>query len=118
MVRPRILVAEDDERLRLVLTRCLNEDGYQVETARDGEVAFALASTLRFAAVVTDARMPRLSGPELIRALRLQQPHLPCLLLSGDGDFGAQALPDDVLTLAKPFTPDRLLELVRALLPA
>src|SRR5919107_3586412 len=115
MEAPRLLLVEDDVRLRDILARSLRDGGYLVEVATSSTAAFDLASTLRFDGLVTDARMPGITGPELIRALRRQQPDLPCLLLSGDGDFGAQALPEDVLTLGKPFKPDVLLQLVQEL---
>jgi DNA-binding response OmpR family regulator len=115
MEAPRVLLVEDDIRLRDIIARCLREGGYAVEMASNGGAAFDLAKAVRFAALVTDARMPVMAGPDLIHALRREQPDLPCLLLSGDGDFGAQGLPEDVLTLGKPFKPDELLQLMREL---
>jgi CheY-like chemotaxis protein len=68
----RILVVDDDEVLRLVLTHTLLELGFdQVETARDGQAALLLLREQRFQVVFTDVEMPLMNGLELLQSIRL-----------------------------------------------
>jgi DNA-binding response OmpR family regulator len=67
----RVLVVEDDDLLRTVVAEALREDGYDVETAADGEVALDLASRTRPDLVILDLMIPYVSGEEFARAIRL-----------------------------------------------
>lgn len=83
--RTTVLLAEDDRALRRYLEIVLRRDGYEVLTAADGLEAMKVLLSQTVDAVVTDANMPHLSGPELCRFLR-EHPRLqdiPVVLLSG-----------------------------------
>ncbi len=115
----RLLLVEDERRLAHALRRGLTDDGFIVEVAGDGATGLDLARHGDFDAVVLDVMLPRLSGFDVVRALRSEENWVPVLMLSAragehdqaDGlDYGA----DDYLT--KPFSYVVLLARLRALL--
>lgn len=115
----RLLLVEDEQRLVRALRRGLTGDGFIVESAGDGVTGLDLARHGDFDAVVLDVMLPRLSGFDVVRALRSEENWVPVLMLSAragehdqaDGlDYGA----DDYLT--KPFSYVVLLARLRALL--
>ncbi len=115
----RVLVAEDDRRVRDALVRTLRFEGYEVCTAGDGQEAIDLAATDPPDLVVLDVMMPRLDGLTACRRLRTRYPSLPILLLTArhevsDRVAGLDAGADDYLV--KPFAVDELLARLRALL--
>jgi DNA-binding response OmpR family regulator len=114
----RVLVAEDDEGLRSVLERGLRENGYAVDTAGDGEQALRYLDTYEYEVAILDWRMPKLSGLEVIRRLRLRGAALPVLMLTArdaasDRVAGLDEGADDYLV--KPFDFSELLARVRSL---
>jgi DNA-binding response OmpR family regulator len=117
-VTVRVLVAEDDEGLRSVLERGLRENGYAVDTAGDGEQALRYLDTYEYEVAILDWRMPKLSGLEVIRRLRLRGAALPVLMLTArdaasDRVAGLDEGADDYLV--KPFDFSELLARVRSL---
>ena len=68
--RPRLLLVEDEPQVRALMVDALRFLRFEVEVAEDGEAALDLLAMLRFDAVLTDHRMPRLGGLGLVRALR------------------------------------------------
>lgn len=116
-----IVVAEDHDDIRYVLTRSLERAGHRVVAASDGAAALAAVKEHRPDLVVTDVDMPRMTGLDLCRAIRADDDlrHIPVVvasgsLIPGDGlaeDAGASA------TLLKPFQPAQLLALIAQLLP-
>ncbi|HET8622959.1 MAG TPA: response regulator [Gemmatimonadales bacterium] len=109
--RARVLVAEDDPLVRAMLERSLVELGYLVCTARHGQEALdlALGSSEPFDLVITDVRMPRMSGPELGRRLEQRWPGIPVLYVSGyDVEPSADTTHRRHSFLKKPFDPDEL----------
>lgn len=84
-LKPKILLAEDDGAMRRFLEITLQRAGYEVVSAEDGLAAMQIALAEDFAAVVTDAVMPNLTGHDLCRILR-QNPNfkeVPLIILSG-----------------------------------
>lgn len=80
---PRVLVAEDEEAVALLIDLDLSESGYQVTCASDGAVAAAQLESHPFDAVVTDVRMPNLDGVGLVRKIVASWPGMPIVVLSG-----------------------------------
>ena len=72
----RILVVDDDEALREVLTVALTRDGHTVDAACDGTEALALLDRQPYDLVLSDLRMPRTDGPSLYETLRTRH-HFP-----------------------------------------
>jgi two-component system response regulator MprA len=115
----RILVAEDEDRLGLVLAQGLSEAQYTVDLARDGEEALAFERAAIYDAIVLDVLLPRLDGLEVCRRLRARGTGTPILFLTArdtvkDRVVGLDSGGDDYLT--KPFAFDELLARLRALL--
>jgi CheY-like chemotaxis protein len=112
--RTTILVVDDEEPLRRYVARILEDDGYRVITARDGNAALALlrhpGSPVQL--VVSDVSMPEMSGPELANRLTNQPGSPPVLFISGD--HPAARLPGPLL--AKPFLREELTRMVGEIL--
>ena len=110
---PVILVVDDDDSVRSVISRVLTEAGYVVLDAPDGQEAADLLTAIEPALLITDSRMPRMTGESLIAAARARNPDLRILRVTGTGQ-PYHAVP----TLAKPFTEDELVGAVqRSLAP-
>src|SRR5579863_7155492 len=84
---PRILVVEDDVRVSMLIVRALKAD-YEINTASDGREGLTAAIALRPHLIITDLRMPLLSGEELVRKIRAQPDFdpTPILVLTGAED--------------------------------
>ena len=72
----------------------LSEEGYEVLTAKDGQEALEILPRFRPDLVITDLRMPRLSGFELLEIIRERFPRLPVIAVSGD--FSGQEIPPNI----------------------
>ena len=75
----RILVVEDEHKLAGVLKRGLEEEGYAVDVAYDGEEGLALALTTPYDLIVLDVMLPQLDGLTVCHQLRAQNRHMPVL---------------------------------------
>jgi DNA-binding response OmpR family regulator len=115
--RHSVLIAEDDPGVRLMLEFVLGSEGYEVLVADDGEKALSLALGKRPDVVVLDHHMPKLSGRDVLAALRRDDAtkSIPVLILSGSA--GAPQDWDGAHYLGKPFDPDELVDCIRAVLP-
>jgi two-component system, OmpR family, alkaline phosphatase synthesis response regulator PhoP len=116
-MEPRILLVEDDPGLRLTLTHRLDNEGYKVETAADGEDGLAQATDGGFDLVILDIMLPRKSGFDVCRDLRQRGVGTPVLMLTArhqvvDRVVGLKLGADDYL--AKPFEMAELLARVEA----
>jgi two-component system OmpR family response regulator len=115
----RILLVEDDQDLQRVLKRALNDAGYVVDTASDGEEGHFLGDTEPYDAVILDLGLPKLDGVRVLEKWRKDDKKMPVLILTArdrwsDKVAGFDAGGDDYL--AKPFHTEELLARVRALL--
>jgi two-component system response regulator MprA len=118
-VSGKLLVVEDDERVRDAVARALRYEGYDVHTAVDGNDALLRVADLAPDAIVLDVLMPGTDGLEVCRQLRGRGDHTPVLMLTArhevtDRVAGLDAGADDYLV--KPFALDELLARLRALL--
>jgi len=118
-----ILVVEDEAALRRVAQRCLENVGYTVLTAADGDEALTLAEqhadTIQL--LLTDVVMPRMNGRELASELQRRRPTLKVLYMSGytdDAIVHHGVLDQGTWFLGKPFTPTGITEKVREVLDA
>jgi two-component system OmpR family response regulator len=114
----RILVVEDDGKIAAFVVNGLKQSGYAVDWAADGEKGLELATVTRYDAAVLDLMLPKLSGLEVLAALRKEKHLTPVLILSAkatvdDRVKGLQAGGDDYLT--KPFVFSELLARLQAL---
>lgn len=112
----RILVAEDDPILAMIYQITLSEAGFEVLMCRDGVEALACLDTFAPDLVITDFYMPRMTGGELIRAIRQRPGSRTATLLASAIDPGRVSAEERAdARLEKPITPARLLSGVRAL---
>jgi len=117
---PSLLVVEDDSELSTSLLLYLESEGYEVTLAEDGETALDEVTRLPgYDLVVLDAKLPDLSGFEVLRQAREDGVHTPVLMLTGLGDHehkmrGFQVGADDYLT--KPFETEELVARIDVLL--
>jgi two-component system, OmpR family, response regulator len=117
-VARRILVVDDDPRLREVVRYALSREGFEIEEAGDGHAALAACEASLPDLVVLDVVMPELDGIEVCRRIR-QRSKVPILFLSSRGEevdrvLGLELGGDDYVT--KPFSPRELVSRVKAVL--
>jgi two-component system alkaline phosphatase synthesis response regulator PhoP len=115
----RILLVEDEPGLVLTVSDLLTTEGYEVESAADGEMGLAMAMEGKFDLVILDIMLPRKTGFEVCRELRQRGVDVAILVLTAktqvvDRVVGLKLGADDYLT--KPFDPAELLARVEALL--
>ena len=79
----KILVVDDEENIREIITEFLDTLGYNVISARDGEEALRMCTKYSFDLVITDIRMPKLNGLKLLQMLKQIFPTLPVILMTG-----------------------------------
>lgn len=114
---PRILIIDDDEAMRLTLSRTLREAGYEVATAADGAAGIARYRSEASDVVIVDLYMPGKEGLETLVQLRQEFPEAVVIAMSGNRNLelmlrAAEKL-GAVLTVAKPFEPAEMLRLVQ-----
>ncbi|HEX2874134.1 MAG TPA: sigma-54 dependent transcriptional regulator [Polyangiaceae bacterium] len=102
----QILVVDDEPNLRRVLSAQLERDGYDVHTAEDGEQALTILKEHHIDLVITDLRMPRIDGMELLRRAQKLDAELPVVMITAHGtvDNAVEALKTGAFDyLTKPF---------------
>jgi len=111
----RILIVEDKESLRRVLAETLEGEGYGVAEAADGEEAIQKLSGEKFDLVLTDLKLPRKDGIEVLRAAKENSPSAAVVLMTGFGtiDLAVQAMKEGAYDfLSKPVDTNYLLVLI------
>ncbi|MBK4996997.1 response regulator [Pseudomonas sp. S37] len=112
-----ILIVDDEYLIADILAMALEDEGYLVEKASDGEKALEALKEKRVQLVITDYMMPKLNGQELALAMRKDQAleDLPVILMSGaQASQGCPALFAAIFN--KPFNMDEMIAKVRQLL--
>lgn len=118
----RILIIDDEEAARDILRMILENEGYQVVEASNGQEGVELFRRQPFDLVVTDLVMPVKDGLKTIIELRQTDPVIPVIAISGGGAIDKErylsiaGYIDGVMTLSKPYTRQGLLEAVACLL--
>ena len=116
----RILVADDENAIRSLMSAVLLHAGYHVDAAQDGAVAWAALQAGPYDLLITDCDMPKVTGIELVKNLRSAHMDLPVILVTGALPW--HELTDSSLqiaaTLEKPFTIPNLLDVVGNVLRA
>jgi two-component system phosphate regulon response regulator PhoB len=121
LVKPRILIVEDESALVEILRYNLEKEGFEVAAAADGEEALTAIDEQRPDLVILDWMLPLVSGLEICRQLRrkTETRDLPIIMLTARGEEadrvrGLEVGADDYV--AKPFSPSELIARVRAVL--
>ncbi len=115
----RLLVVEDEQKVARFVTQGLEEEGYAVDVATDGEMGLAMALDHVHDLIILDIQLPKKDGLQVIQELRRASVQTPVLLLTvraaiEDKVLGLDAGADDYLT--KPFAFQELVARIRALL--
>ncbi|MCT4564780.1 MAG: response regulator transcription factor [Maledivibacter sp.] len=114
----KILVADDEEKMRQVIKIYLKNEGYLVEEASNGKEALEKIAINKFSLILLDVMMPEVDGWTVCRSIRLES-SVPIIMLSARGEeydklFGFELGVDDYIT--KPFSPKELVARIKAVL--
>lgn len=115
----RLLVVDDDEQIRELLTFDIAQSGYVVDSAKDGEEGLKKALENNYDLILLDVMMPKMNGYDVCKNIRLVKPNVPILMLTAKGTIndkteGFDCGVDDYLV--KPFDVQEVLLHIRALL--
>jgi two-component system, OmpR family, response regulator ResD len=118
MPQPRILIVDDEERIRRLVRMYLERSGFDVTEAEDGKEAVELASEQPFSLIILDLMLPGMDGRDVCSHIR-QHSEVPIVMLTAAGDemnriHGFELGADDYVV--KPFSPRELVMRVKALL--
>ncbi|MBX3207105.1 MAG: sigma-54-dependent Fis family transcriptional regulator [Labilithrix sp.] len=112
----RVLVVDDEENIRLVLKTLLKRHGYDVEVADSGEAALALVDSFGPDVILTDVRMPKMNGLDLLATLKAKQNPATVIVMSAYGsvDLALEAMKAGAYDyVGKPFKPDEIVLALR-----
>ncbi len=107
----RVLVVDDEENIRIVLRTLLRKHGYEVEVADSGESALALVDSFGPDVILTDVRMPKMGGMDLLATLKAKQYPATVIVMSAYGniDLALEAMKAGAYDyVGKPFKPDEV----------
>ncbi len=117
----RLLIVDDDSSMRMALYESLSSCGYEVETAENGADALVKFKHGRFAGVVTDMRMPKMSGMDVLKGVKQISPETPVILITAYGtvNTAVEAMKEGASEfIMKPFSLDDLEFAVKNVLAA
>jgi len=111
-----ILVVDDEPAMRSALAETLVSCGYAVETAQNGEEALSRFGNNDYAVIITDMRMPKMSGMEVLRGIKEQSPLTPVIIITAYGtvNTAVEAMKEGASDfIMKPFSLDKLESVVK-----
>ena len=120
----RVLVIDDQEPIRRIVRRALEQDGHEVFDASEGEMGMQMLARHSADVVISDIFMPGQDGILTLRQIRKQFPAVKVIVISGGDSTGMLDLRRDaellgaVKTLQKPFTAREIVDLVKSVLEA
>lgn len=120
-LRYRILFTDDDDDLRRLNAEALKQLGHHVDTAEDGAAAWDALNTTPYDLLITDNKMPKVTGLELLEKVRGARMALPIIMATGSLPTEAFARQPGLTpegTLLKPYTLPELLKTVKSVLDA
>ncbi len=113
----KVLVIDDEAVIREGLRQTLTAEGYQVVVAEDGKVGLDKLQKSNFQLVITDLKMPVMTGIEVLKTIQVLQPDVPVIIMTGYAtvDSAVDAMKNGAFDyLTKPFLPDQIVEKVQA----
>ena len=116
-----VLIADDDQLIRDMVTKVLQKNGFVVTTASDGEEAVDTAIAHRFDIIITDIMMPIIEGIEVIAEIIGKWPDTKIIAISSESSAGRTSLltlaetMGAATTLEKPFSAQQLMDTISAL---
>ena len=81
-----ILIVDDEEMMRTLLNRILSREGYKIRSAEDGVVALEVLKAERFDIIISDMKMPRMDGFELLKIVKNEYPKIGVIIMTAYGD--------------------------------
>jgi DNA-binding NtrC family response regulator len=115
MDKANILVVDDEPVVLEGVRRILEGDRYSVEICTNGRAALDLLQKQDFNMVITDLKMPEMKGQELLKAIKILQPEIPVIIITGNITVGnaIDTMKNRAIDyILKPFSPDQLREKV------
>ena len=109
----QVLVVDDDVPVTRSIARVLARRGHEVRVAHSGSEALGMLAGVEV--LLTDVRMPGMSGVELVGRARVLRPGLRCCIMSGDGEAGSAESNCIDAEISKPFDQGALVEVVERL---
>jgi two-component system response regulator FlrC len=119
MKKNRILIVDDDHAMRLALAESLESCGYDISAAENGSEALNLFNKRKFDLVVTDMKMPEMSGIEVLQGVKKMSPTVPVILITAYGtvNTAVEAMKQGAAEfIMKPFSLDDLEAIVKNVL--
>src|SRR5215467_8700107 len=113
--KKQVLIVDDEPNLRKILSAQLSRDGYDVLTAEDGQQGLDLLHDNHIDLVITDLKMPKVDGMQLLREALREDPDLPVVMITAHGtvDTAVEALKTGAFDyLTKPFDKDEVRQIV------
>ncbi len=113
---PSILVIDDKDSMRQMLSKTLESEGYEVETARDGEGGLEKAKEKRYDLVLADLKLPKMNGLEVLSTLKELDPEVGVIMMTAYGtiESAVEAMKQGAFDfLTKPFDTDHLNVLIK-----
>lgn len=115
----KLLVVDDEDRIRRLLTMYLSREGYDMEEAQDGLEALEKIQETQYDCILLDVMMPHKDGIEVLHELRAEENQTPIILLTAKGEesdrvTGFETGADDYIV--KPFSPREVVLRVKAML--
>lgn len=113
---PRILVVDDEESMRFLLSQVMKREGYDVATASDGEKALQHVRENNFDLVIMDVKMPAMDGMQALKEMRRMRPNLVVVMITAHGntDLAIQAMREGAYDyFNKPFELEEMKVVVR-----
>jgi DNA-binding NtrC family response regulator len=111
-----ILVVDDEEVIREGMRRILSAEGFHVDTSASGRTAIEKIQERDFDVVITDLKMPGMDGIEVLKAIKILQPEVPVIIITGYStvDTAVDAMKNGAFDyIAKPFTSDLIIDKVQ-----
>jgi len=115
MSKKRIQVIDDEAVIREGLSRILSSLDFQTETFASGHPAIERMQQTDFDLVITDLKMPGMSGLDVLKSIKILQPEVPVIIITGYStvETAVEAMKNGAYDyIAKPFTPDQIIEKV------
>ncbi len=115
MSKPRILVIDDEEIVRISCRKCLTPEGYEVDVAANGADGLKLTRKHHYDLILTDLKMPDMDGMEFLMTMREAQREAKVIMITG---YSTVEHAEEATRLGaynyieKPFTPDTLIAAV------
>ncbi len=112
----KILIVDDEQKIRHILQIMLEQNGYAADQAQDGKEALELIGRYQYSMIITDLKMPGMDGMALLREIKKIDPDYPVIVLTAYGSIGSavEALKEGAIDyITKPFEEEQILMTIK-----